>query len=109
MDSTSHSVSCFLKRPCLRISFQRPHLDENTDDVRKVGFESIACQGVLSAESFNYQTESIRDDRLISPVNEQVLLHSEALRASVAVEAVVVSPQLRFGLVALAFALRKLG
>lgn len=51
----------------------------------------------------------IRDDRLISPVNEQVLLHSEALRASVAVEAVVVSPQLRFGLVALAFALRKLG
>lgn len=47
-------------------------------------------------------------DIVSSPVNKQVLLHPEALGASVAVEAVVVSPELRFGLVALALALGKL-
>lgn len=45
---------------------------------------------------------------IISPINKQVLLHSEALSAPVTVEAVVVSPELRFGLVIFAFALWKL-
>lgn len=47
--------------------------------------------------------------RLVSPVDKQVLLHPEALGAAVAVEAVVVSPQFGFGLVAVALALRQLG
>lgn len=41
----------------------------------------------------------------VSPIYKQVLLHPEALCASVAVEAVMVSPELRFALVVVALAL----
>lgn len=42
------------------------------------------------------------------PINKQVLLYSEAFCASIAIEAVVISPELRFGVVTVAFALWKL-
>lgn len=41
----------------------------------------------------------------ILPIYKQVLLYPEALCASVAVEAVMVSPELRFGLIVVALAL----
>lgn len=46
---------------------------------------------------------------IISPVDEQILLHPEALCASVAVEAVVGTPVLGLGLVCVALSLRELG
>jgi len=59
-------------------------------------------------DKINIELMILNPGWMVSPVYEQVLLHAEALRASVAVEAVVGAALLGSAVVALALALRQL-